>query len=120
VVHRLLGALLGLAPLPDAVRDRDALRGCADNLNVRHRNAQMAGRASVELHTLIFFRGRDVVADARVTKVGRGGFDLIPITPHHAITRSERDWPTRAVCSASPQTKRRLRAVGHPLTALAA
>lgn len=33
------------------------------------RNAQLAGRASVELHTLIFFRGRQVVADARVTKV---------------------------------------------------
>ncbi len=30
--------------------------------------AQMAGRASVELHTLIFFRGREVVADARITK----------------------------------------------------
>jgi hypothetical protein len=28
----------------------------------------MAGRASVELHTLIFFRSRQVVADARVTK----------------------------------------------------
>jgi hypothetical protein len=31
-------------------------------------SAQMAGRASVELHTLIFFRGREVVADARITK----------------------------------------------------
>ncbi len=41
-------------------------------MNVRHRNAQMAGRASVELHTLIFFRGREVVADARVTKVRSG------------------------------------------------
>lgn len=29
----------------------------------------MAGRASVELHTLIFFRGKEVVADARITKV---------------------------------------------------
>ncbi len=29
----------------------------------------MAGRASVELHTLIFFRSRQMVADARVTKV---------------------------------------------------
>lgn len=36
---------------------------------VSRRNAQLAGRASVELHTLIFFRGRQVVADARVTKV---------------------------------------------------
>ena len=31
---------------------------------------QMAGRASVELHTLIFFKEREVVADARITKVG--------------------------------------------------
>ena len=29
----------------------------------------MAGRASVELHTLIFFKDRTVLADARVTKV---------------------------------------------------
>ena len=29
----------------------------------------MAGRASVELHTLIFFRGKEIVADARITKV---------------------------------------------------
>lgn len=28
------------------------------DLNYRHRNAQMAGRASVELHTLIYFRKR--------------------------------------------------------------
>lgn len=28
------------------------------DLNYRHRNAQMAGRASVELHTLIFFKKR--------------------------------------------------------------
>ena len=48
---------------------REGLRGEADNLNRRHRNAQLAGRASVELHTLIFFKDRVVTADARVTKV---------------------------------------------------
>lgn len=31
---------------------------CATDLNYRHRNAQMASRASVELHTLIFFKSR--------------------------------------------------------------
>ena len=39
-------------------------------MNLRHRAAQQAGRASTELHTLIFFKDRTVVADARVTKVG--------------------------------------------------
>eukprot|EP00983_Pelagomonas_calceolata_P128259 1161493-Pelagomonas_calceolata.AAC.3 len=49
----------------------EGLRAGADNLNKRHRNAQMAGRASVELHTLIFFKDRTVHADARVTKAGQ-------------------------------------------------
>lgn len=69
VVHRLLSASLGLCPLPPGARDREGLKALTDNLNVRHRNAQMAGRASVELHTLIFFKNRTVVADARVTAV---------------------------------------------------
>lgn len=70
VVHRLLAAAIGIAPLPDSVRDKVALHDCAANLNTRHRNAQMAGRASVELHTLIFFKDASTVADARVVKVG--------------------------------------------------
>ena len=41
---------------------------------------QMAGRASVELHTLIFFRGKEVVADARITKVR-----LSPILPEQCL-----------------------------------
>ncbi len=71
MVHRLLAASLGLQPLPDSARDRAGVRAVADNLNVRHRNAQMAGRASVELHTLIYFKGRTMVADARITRVSQ-------------------------------------------------
>ena len=69
MVHRLLAASLGLKPLPESAKDRAGVRGVADNLNVRHRNAQLAGRASVELHTLIFFKDRTLVADARITRV---------------------------------------------------
>lgn len=69
LVHRLLGASLGLAPLPDSARDRAGVHALTDNLNLRHRNAQMAGRASVELHTLIFFKDRTIIADARITRV---------------------------------------------------
>ncbi|CAI7903737.1 unnamed protein product, partial [Closterium sp. NIES-53] len=58
VVHRLLAAAIGLTPLPDQTKDKSALTALTDNLNYRNRNAQMAGRASVELHTLIFFRTR--------------------------------------------------------------
>jgi exosome complex exonuclease DIS3/RRP44 len=74
VVHRLLAAALGLHPLPDAIRDKELLRGVAENNNLRHHNAQMAGRASVELHTLIFFTTRALAAEARITKVRPSSF----------------------------------------------
>ena len=48
----------------------------------------MAGRASVELHTLIFFKDQEVVADARVTRVS--------ITPAHSSAASLMSCPERA------------------------
>ncbi len=71
VVHRVLMAVLGLQPLPDGLRDREFMHQVVDNLNVRHKNAQLAGRASVDLHTLIFFKDKQITADARVTRVKR-------------------------------------------------
>ena len=70
IVHRLLGAALALSVLPTTIKDPQALRSLADNLNNRHRNAQFAGRASVELYTLMYFKDRTILADARITKVG--------------------------------------------------
>ena len=69
IVHRLLGAALALSVLPSTIKDPQALRSLADNLNTRHRNAQFAGRASVELYTLMYFKDRTILADARITKV---------------------------------------------------
>ncbi|KAL3151102.1 hypothetical protein ABBQ38_012969 [Trebouxia sp. C0009 RCD-2024] len=83
LVHRLLAASLGLAPLPESARDRAGVHALTDNLNTRHRNAQMAGRASVELHTLIFFNNRTIVADARITRVRANG--LIIFVPKYGI-----------------------------------
>ena len=69
VVHRLLAAAIGLNRLPEDAKDRDRRHALAGNLNLRQKKAKMAGRASVELHTLIFFKDREVIADARVTRV---------------------------------------------------
>ena len=57
LVHRCLAAALGLMPLPEQLQDRELMEEVVDNMNVRHTNAQMAGRASTELHTHIFFGG---------------------------------------------------------------
>ena len=56
-VHRLLAAAIGVAPLPVHLSSKSYLHDLAANMNRRHRSAQLAGRASVQLHTLIFFAG---------------------------------------------------------------
>ena len=83
LVHRLLAAALGLAPLPASAADAAELGASADSLNQRHRNAQLAGRASVELHTLLFFRSGARVADARVTRCKANG--LIVFVPKFGL-----------------------------------
>ncbi|BAT79018.1 hypothetical protein VIGAN_02181000 [Vigna angularis var. angularis] len=74
IVHRLLAASLGISKLPSVFQDRLQLSSIADNLNYRHRNAQHAGRASVELHTLIYFRNRPTDTEARIVKIRSNGF----------------------------------------------
>ncbi|GFY87756.1 ribonuclease II family protein [Actinidia rufa] len=71
VVHRLLAASLGIYKLPGIFQDRPQLTSISDNLNYRHRNAQMASRSSVELHTLIYFRKRFGI-EGPVSLTGRG------------------------------------------------
>ncbi|KAG2277881.1 hypothetical protein Bca52824_060436 [Brassica carinata] len=82
-VHRLLAASLGIYKLPTVFQDRPQLTSVADNLNYRHRNAQMASRASVELHTLIYFKNRPTDAEARVVKIRSNGF--IVFVPKYGI-----------------------------------
>ncbi|KAH6797025.1 ribonuclease II family protein [Perilla frutescens var. hirtella] len=83
IVHRLLAASLGICRLPDMFQDRPRLTSIADNLNYRHRNAQMASRASVELHTLIYFRKRPTDTEARILKIRSNGF--IVFVPKYGI-----------------------------------
>ncbi|XP_075091256.1 exosome complex exonuclease RRP44 homolog A-like isoform X2 [Nicotiana tabacum] len=83
IVHRLLAASLGIYKLPGVFQDRPKLTSISDNLNYRHRNAQMASRASVELHTLIFFRKRPTDAEARIVKIRSNGF--IVFVPKYGI-----------------------------------
>ncbi|CAN4083605.1 unnamed protein product [Withania somnifera] len=83
IVHRLLAAALGIYKLPGVFQDRPKLTSISDNLNYRHRNAQMASRASVELHTLIFFRNRPTDTEGRIVKIRSNGF--IVFVPKYGI-----------------------------------
>jgi exosome complex exonuclease DIS3/RRP44 len=83
VVHRLLASSLGLEPLSAAVQDRARVHDMAEVINHRHRMAQLVGRASSELFTLLYFQGRDVQEDAMVVAVKANGLRLM--VPRYGI-----------------------------------
>lgn len=55
----------------------------SDNMNHRHRMAQYAERGSVELHTLLYFRGKKETEEAYITRVKENGF--VVLIPKYVI-----------------------------------
>eukprot|EP01125_Pyxidicula_operculata_P004297 TRINITY_DN1650_c0_g1_i1.p1 TRINITY_DN1650_c0_g1~~TRINITY_DN1650_c0_g1_i1.p1 ORF type:complete len:1014 (+),score=302.63 TRINITY_DN1650_c0_g1_i1:51-3092(+) len=82
IVHRLLAASIGAAPLPSTLTHRNIQQTC-ENINRRHRMADIAGRDSTRLHTLKFFKGKTIVETARVLNVKSNGFSVI--VPRYGI-----------------------------------
>jgi len=68
-VHRLLAAAINIAPLPSHLSSKSYLHDLCSNMNRRHRAAQLAGRASVQLHTLILFSDNPQEEDGYVLDV---------------------------------------------------
>eukprot|EP00899_Mesostigma_viride_P029003 jgi/Mesvir1/9288/Mv04469-RA.3 len=83
VVHRLLAAAIGIDRLYEKLFEKAFVKELADECNVRHHNAQVAGRSSVELHTLIYFRNRPETTEARVVNVRANG--VIVNVPKYGI-----------------------------------
>ena len=46
VVHRFLAASIGIASLPHQLTDKLSVKGVADQINYRHRNAQVSGNST--------------------------------------------------------------------------
>ena len=79
----LLAAIIGWETVPRASLDLTAMTELTDNLNSRHTLAQHAGRASVALHTLIFFRNREALEDGYIIKVKENG--VVVLVPRYGI-----------------------------------
>eukprot|EP00928_Gymnodinium_smaydae_P080470 TRINITY_DN64157_c0_g1_i1.p1 TRINITY_DN64157_c0_g1~~TRINITY_DN64157_c0_g1_i1.p1 ORF type:complete len:1022 (+),score=282.12 TRINITY_DN64157_c0_g1_i1:167-3232(+) len=78
LVHRLLMAALGIAPLPEQLQSKPVISEQCDKINVKHRMAQWAGRASADLHTFLFFNAKGKKeAEAVVTRVRRTGMQVV-------------------------------------------
>jgi len=83
VAHRLLAAIIGWEAVQRDNLDLAAMGDLTDNLNQRHTLAQHAGRASVALHTLIFFRNKEREEDAHIIKVKENG--VVVLVPRYGI-----------------------------------
>ena len=72
--HRQLAAAIDYESLDASLQSKAKLEGVCKNINVRHRNAQMAGRASVEYYVGQALKGRIIEEDGFVMRVFSNGF----------------------------------------------
>jgi exosome complex exonuclease DIS3/RRP44 len=77
LVHRLLAASLDIDSLPQSMCNKHNLTKIADNMNMRHRNARFASRASSDYHTFLFFKDRELVESAVISGVERNGISVM-------------------------------------------
>lgn len=89
LVHRLLAASLGISKLPDTLQTKTSIHNQCDTMNIKHKLAQLAGRASAELHIYLYFKKIGVqecdtiITKMRMTK--RGQIALHVLSPRYGI-----------------------------------
>lgn len=74
VAHRQLAAAIEYEPIHPSLRSEGNLEGVCKNINVRHRNAQFAGRASIEYYVGQALKGKVIDEEGFVMKVFSNGF----------------------------------------------
>ncbi|KAG6000345.1 hypothetical protein E4U54_001445 [Claviceps lovelessii] len=77
LAHRQLAAAIGYEAVHPSVRSRGRLEAVCKNINVRHRNAQMAGRASIAYYVGQALKGKTAEEDAFVMKIFSNGFVVL-------------------------------------------
>lgn len=69
MVHRLLAASLAIEQLPSEYTDRKLMQELCTHMNKRHRAAQHAQRASVNIYSVAYFKNNSIVEDAYVMEI---------------------------------------------------
>ncbi|XP_046384891.1 exosome complex exonuclease RRP44 [Ischnura elegans] len=77
IVHRLLAASIGADVAHPDILDKRKSHNLCHNLNYRNRMAQYAGRASVALHTHLFFRERVQDEEGHILFVRRNALQVL-------------------------------------------
>ncbi|RPA77880.1 RNB-domain-containing protein [Ascobolus immersus RN42] len=74
IAHRQLAAAIEYEPVHDSLNSKSKLEGVCQNINVRHRNAQFAGRASVEYYVGQALKGKVTEQEGFVMRLMSNGF----------------------------------------------
>ncbi|PWW79945.1 RNB-domain-containing protein [Tuber magnatum] len=83
VAHRQLAAAIGYEPLHPTLHSKAKLENVCGNINNRHRNAQMAGRASVEYHVGQALRGKVTEEEGYLMRIFSNG--LVVFVPRFGV-----------------------------------
>lgn len=72
--HRQLAAAIDYEPLDPSLHSQAKLEAVCKNINVRHRNAQFAGRASIEYYVGQALKGRVIDEEGFIMRIFSNGF----------------------------------------------
>uniref|UniRef100_A0A1I7X728 RNB domain-containing protein n=1 Tax=Heterorhabditis bacteriophora TaxID=37862 RepID=A0A1I7X728_HETBA len=76
IVHRLLAACTGMDDIGSGLLSQTKVQKVCSNINYRHKQAQYAGRASVQLNVLTFFKGREEICEGYVMGIRANGIQI--------------------------------------------
>lgn len=78
LVHRLLAHAIGSADIDRALTKSNSIQMLCDKINYRHRQAQLASRASARLHTILYIRSKpNLVEDAYIFYVRQNAIQIL-------------------------------------------
>ncbi|CAJ0928716.1 unnamed protein product, partial [Mesorhabditis belari] len=83
IVHRLLAAAIAADDIGIGLLSQSNIQSISKNINIRHKNAQYAGRASVQLTVLTFFKDREESCDGFVMGIRENGVQVF--VPRYGI-----------------------------------
>lgn len=77
IVHRLLAVTIHADSTYTELLDKEKTQRLCNHLNHRHKNAQYAARASINLHTHLFFKNKAQVEEAFVLFVKKNALQVL-------------------------------------------
>ncbi|KAF3901418.1 hypothetical protein AA313_de0210258 [Arthrobotrys entomopaga] len=72
--HRQLAAAIDYEPLDESLYNKNKMDAVVKNINIRHRNAQFAGRASIEYYVGQALKNKSTEQEGFVAKIFSNGF----------------------------------------------